>query len=228
MRAANARRMLPQHRILSEGPSSMSERELLCAIIGERADIAAEQLLASGLVSLRRLAGAELLATMRESQAVRVLAALELGKRVAFAAPAERHRMLHARDLAQLLWARLAWLPHEEFWAVLLNARLEELRCIRIAAGGLTQCSVMPREAFAPVLALGAPLVAFAHNHPSGDPTPSAEDSRMELLLNEAGHALGVKVVDHLVLAEAGFHSAAEGRCPPPEPVSLVPRLGVG
>ena len=63
------------------------------------------------------------------------------------------------------------------------------------------------------------------HNHPSGDPAPSGEDQRMQMLLEEAAHTLGVRVIDHLVIAETGFHSAHQGCCPP---VSLVPREGVG
>ncbi|TMA16130.1 MAG: hypothetical protein E6J84_09105 [Deltaproteobacteria bacterium] len=136
--------------------------------------------------------------------------------------------LLRARDVAAVLWGRVAHLPHEEFWAVLMNARLQEIRCVQIARGGLTQCSVSPREAFAPALVHRAPAVAFVHNHPSGDPAPSGEDQRLQLLLDEAGHALGVRVVDHLVLAEAGLHSAVEGACGPPDAVSLVPREGVG
>ena len=81
------------------------------------------------------------------------------------------------------------------------------------------------REAFAPALIHQAPAVAFVHNHPSGDPAPSGEDQRMQMLLEEAAHTLGVRVIDHLVIAETGFHSALQGRCPP---VSLVPREGVG
>jgi DNA repair protein RadC len=109
-----------------------------------------------------------------------------------------------------------------------MNSRLQEIHCVRIARGGLTQCSVSPREAFAPALLHRAPAVAFVHNHPSGDPAPSGEDQRLQLLLDEAGHTLSIRVVDHLVLAEAGVHSAVEGACPPPDPVSLVRREGVG
>ena len=111
---------------------------------------------------------------------------------------------------------------------MLMSSRLQEIRSVRIARGGLTQCSVSPREAFAPALIHRAPAVAFVHNHPSGDPSPSGEDQRLQLVLDEAGTALGVRVVDHLVLAEGGLHSAVEGACPPPDPVSLVPREGVG
>jgi DNA repair protein RadC len=82
---------------------------------------------------------------------------------------------------------------------------------------------VSAREAFAPALVFGAAAIAFVHNHPSGDPSPSGEDQRLQLLLSEAANALGVRVVDHLVLAQSGVHSAVEGRCPP---VSLVRGVG--
>src|SRR5205807_815643 len=137
-----------------------------------------------------------------------VMAALELGRRVALAPAPDRRRLLRARDVAAVLWARLSHLPHEEFWTVLMNSRLQEILCVQIARGGLTQCSVSPREAFAPAIVHRAPAVAFIHNHPSGDSAPSAEDQRLQLLLDEAGHALGVRVIDHLVLAEGGVHSA--------------------
>jgi DNA repair protein RadC len=81
---------------------------------------------------------------------------------------------------------------------------------------------VLPREAFAPALVHAAPCVAFAHNHPSGDPEPSAEDRRLELLLDEAGRALGIRVVDHIVVGEAGFHSARQGAGAPPPLAALV------
>ncbi len=97
-----------------------------------------------------------------------------------------------------------------------MTARMEEVRCVRVASGGLTQCSVLPREAFAPALVHAAPCVAFAHNHPSGDPTPSSDDHRLQLMLDEAGRALGVRVVDHLVIAADGFHSARTGAGAPP------------
>ena len=154
-----------------------------------------------------------------------MLAALELGRRVVLAPSPDRPRLVHAADLAGVLWGRLVALRHEEFWVILLNARLQEIESIRVAAGGITQCSVSPREAFAPALIHQAPAVAFVHNHPSGDPAPSGEDQRMQMLLEEAAHTLGVRVIDHLVIAETGFHSALQGRCPP---VSLVPREGVG
>jgi DNA repair protein RadC len=216
--------------ILSEGPAGLPDAELLRVVLGGRDDLLAGRLLSRGLPALRRASAGELLLEpgMSPALAARMLAALELGRRVALAPLADRRRLLRAHDVAAVLWARLAHLAHEEFWAVLMNARLQEIRCVQIARGGLTQCSVSPREAFAPALIHRAPAVAFVHNHPSGDPAPSGEDQRLQLLLDEAGHALSMRVVDHLVLAEGGVHSAVEGACPAPDPVSLVPREGVG
>src|SRR5439155_3435339 len=102
---------------------------------------------------------------MSSALAVRLLAALELGRRVALAPASGRPRLLRAQDVASVLWSRLAHLPHEEFWTVLMNARLQEIRCVQIARGGLTQCSVSPREAFAPALVHRAPAIVFVHNH---------------------------------------------------------------
>lgn len=217
-------------RILGEGAADLADAELLRLLLGGGDELLPSRLLSRGLAGLRRAGAGELLLEtgMSASRAARVLAALELGRRVALAPAPERKRLLRAQDVAVALWARLAHLPHEEFWAVLMDSRLHEIRAVRIARGGLTQCSVSPREAFAPALIHRAAAVAFVHNHPSGDPSPSGEDQRLQLLLDEAGHALGVRVVDHLVLAEGGLHSAIEGACAPPDPESLVPRFGVG
>ena len=214
-------------RVLSEGAAALSDAELVSAVLGGKDMLLAARVLARGLPALARATPGELLfnAGLTTQQAARLLAAVELGRRAVFAPAPERRRLLRAADLAQLVWGRLVGLRHEEFWAVLLSARLQEIHTVRIALGGLTQCSVSPKEAFTPVVAHQAPAVAFVHNHPSGDPSPSADDLRLQLLLDEAGRTLGIRVVDHLVLAESGIHSAIEGRCPP---VSLVPRQGVG
>jgi DNA repair protein RadC len=215
-------------RILDEGPEAASELELVAALLAgpgrrQNADALAARLLRDGLATLRRVTSAELLAFegLREAQARRLLAGFELGRRMLAAQSPRKDRLVQPEHLAARLWPRLAHLLHEEFWTVLLTARLEELRCVRIARGGLTQCSVLPREAFAPALVHAAPCVAFAHNHPSGDPEPSAEDRRLELLLDEAGRALGIRVVDHIVVGQAGFHSARQGAAGPP-PAALV------
>ncbi len=206
-------------RILAEGTADLSEQELVAALLGgNEPDLLALRILRGGLASLRRARPVELLETqgLRRRQASRLLAALELGRRAVIARGPERPRLLRAEDSARVLWPRLAHLSHEEFWVILLSARLDEIATVRIAAGGLTQCSVLPRDAFVPAIVRGAASVVFAHNHPSGDPSPSAEDHRLAMHLDEVGRALGIGVADHLVLAEGGVHSARTGHCSPP------------
>ena len=206
-------------RILTESTADLSEQELVAALLGGAdADLLALRLLRGGLASLRRARPAVLLETpgLRRGQVGRILAALELGRRAVIARGPERERLLRPEDSARFLWPRLAHLLHEEFWVVLLTARLEEIATVRIAAGGLTQCSVLPRDAFVPAIVRGAATVVFAHNHPSGDPSPSTEDHRLAMHLDEVGRALGIAVADHLVLAEDGVHSARAGRSAPP------------
>jgi DNA repair protein RadC len=220
MRGAQSPRM---SRILELGPGAVSDVELVAALLSgtgrrERPEDVAARLLEGGLLRLRRMPASELLGEerVRAAQAARLLAAVELGRRMMAAEHRERERFLAPDRIAARLWPLLADLAHEEFWAFLMTARMEEIRCVRIASGGLTQCSVLPREAFAPALVRAAPCVAFAHNHPSGDPTPSADDHRLQLMLDEAGRALGIRVVDHLVIAADGFHSARTGAGEPP------------
>jgi DNA repair protein RadC len=205
-------------RILAEGPSSLCDAELLRLLLGARDQRLPASLLSFGLSALRRLTAGDLrLSGASDRESAQLLAAIELGRRVAFAPSAERPRLLHAQDLARVVWPRLSHLLHEEFWTIVMNARLQEIRSVRISLGGLTQCSVTAREAFAPALLLRAPVVAFVHNHPSGDAMPSPEDLRLQLLLDEAGRALGLRVLDHLVVGDRTVHSSVEGECPLPE-----------
>lgn len=213
-----ARAMSQQARILDEGPAAVTDLDLVAALLSRSSrrtspeEIAA-RVVSTGLPALRRASAGELLSIegMSERDAARILAALELGRRVAQAACPRRERLLKADDVAARLGPRLSHLAHEEFWAMLLTARLEEVRSVPIARGGLTQCSVLPREAFGPAILHRVPRIVFAHNHPSGDPQPSADDVRLQSALDEAGRALGIEVVDHLVIADRAFHSARHG-----------------
>ena len=216
--------MRGRERMLSEGPGFLSEEELVALLLGSGARPANEvaaRLLRGGLANLRRARYASLTALpgVGSAQACRVLAAMELGRRAGAALPGERRRLWNAGVVARRLFQRLAFLAHEEFWVLLLNARLEEIRAVRISMGGLTHCSVLPREALAPALIHAAPVVLFAHNHPSGDPEPSAEDRRLQLSIDSSARMLGLRVADHVVLAESGMHSLREGLLqPPPAP----------
>jgi DNA repair protein RadC len=98
----------------------------------------------------------------------------------------------------------------ERFVVVLLDARQRVLRSEVISQGTLTASLVHPREVFRPALRDAAAALVLVHNHPSGDPTPSTEDREVTARLASAGEILGIRVVDHVVVAERGFCSLRE------------------
>jgi DNA repair protein RadC len=93
---------------------------------------------------------------------------------------------------------------------ILLDARHRVLRSEMISQGTLTASLVHPREVFRPALRDAAAALVLVHNHPSGDPTPSAEDREVTARLASAGEILGVRVLDHIVVAERGYSSLRE------------------
>ena len=207
--------MTARDRMEELGAEALSEAELLGLLLGgpsREQPLLAAQLLEGGLPRLARLRpGSQAwLPGLRRDHCERLCVAFELGRRAVRSA-LERPRHVHAGTLCQALAVRIAHLEWEEFWAVLLTARLEEVRFVRISMGGIAHCSILPREAFAPALLHATPCVVFAHNHPSGDPAPSPRDSQLQLMLEEGARALGVRVVDHLVISQRGHHSAREG-----------------
>jgi len=155
--------------------------------------------------SLRRVPG------MTETKLAALSAAFELGRRSTL----PRQRKLVVRDAwtaNEWLKPRIGQLPHEVFHALCLDAKHGLIRDVRVVSGGLTECFVLPREAFAPAIACGASAVLFAHNHPSGDSRPSDSDILLTCKLVDAGKLLGIRVLDHIVVTEYGYTSIrAEG-----------------
>ena len=92
-------------------------------------------------------------------------------------------------------------------FVLVLDGKHSLLRCDRVSTGTLTSSIVHPREVFRPAIQAAAAAVICAHNHPSGDPEPSAEDVTVTRRLVEAGKLLGIPVLDHVVLGEARFVS---------------------
>jgi len=98
----------------------------------------------------------------------------------------------------------------EHFWVIHLNARHIVISVDLVAVGCATASLVHPREVYRRAVALGSIAVIFSHNHPSGDPTPSPEDQRLTERLVEAGSILGIKVLDHVIVADDGYISMME------------------
>ena len=98
----------------------------------------------------------------------------------------------------------------EHFVVLMLDGRNRVVGESQISQGTLTASLVHPREVFRPAVSAAAAAIVLVHNHPSGDPSPSAEDQRVTQRLVEAGEIVGIRVVDHVVVAEGGFYSFQE------------------
>jgi DNA repair protein RadC len=98
----------------------------------------------------------------------------------------------------------------EAFFVIMLDQRHAVLGIEMVSMGSLTASLVHPREVYRPAILAQAAAVAFVHNHPSGDTTPSTEDKRLTDRLKQAGEILGIRVIDHVIVGANGHHSFAD------------------
>jgi DNA repair protein RadC len=105
---------------------------------------------------------------------------------------------------------KLSGVKKERFYCLLLDTRNRFLHDERVSEGTLTASLVHPREAFRAAVREAASAVIFVHNHPSGDPSPSREDVELTSRLAEAGKILGIRVLDHVIVADDGWYSFSD------------------
>lgn len=209
----------PRERLWSLGASALTTAELLAILIGTGrggADVleVAGQLLGVSGGSLRRLAqrpAAELLRApgIGPTKAARLLAAFELGGRVAREARPVLVRIREPEDVVRLFRNSLRDLQVEEFHLLALDSQSQVLRGVLVTRGLLNSSLVHPREVFRAAIAEAAAGIIVVHNHPSGDPTPSAEDKAVTRQLLAAGRLLDVPLYDHVIIAGDRFVSFA-------------------
>lgn len=142
--------------------------------------------------------------------ALRLGAALELGRRAQHASRRLPEPLRGGEEVYRLLQPRLGHLATETFFALYLDAKGRLLHERTISSGTLTSSLVHPREVFTPALLHRAAALVVAHNHPSGDPEPSSEDRAATRRLHRAGRLLGIELLDHVVIARTGFVSFLE------------------
>ncbi|MEZ4413801.1 MAG: DNA repair protein RadC [Gemmatimonadales bacterium] len=209
----------PRERLWALGPAALTPGELLAILLGTgstttRVGEVAARLLEAGGGSLRRLAArppAELLQVpgVGTAKGARLLAAFELAARMAAETRPTRPRIGEPADVARLLGPRLRDLEVEEFRLLALDSQSRVLREVLVTRGLLNSSLVHPREVFRPAIAEAAAGIIVVHNHPSGDPTPSAEDQAVTRQLVAAGRLLDLPVYDHVVIAGDRFVSFA-------------------
>ena len=117
-----------------------------------------------------------------------------------------------AVDVADFLRPLTEGMFREQFYSIPLNTHLQPLGLFTVSVGSVDSAPVHPREALLPCLLTAATAFVVAHNHPSGDPTPSISDRGVTDRLKQAGQLVGIEMLDHLVIGETSFYSFAEER----------------
>jgi len=206
----------PREKLGRLGSSALGDDELLAVVIGSGSagvsalDLAHALLAAfGGLHGLLRASRDDLLRTkgFGQARAAQVLAALEVGRRVLAARPAERIQITSPRDAAHFLMPEYSARPVEQFGLLMLDTRHRVLRASVLTVGTLDCAAVQPREVFRHALLASAAAVVMFHNHPSGDPQPSGEDVELTRRMVAAGDLMGIRVVDHVVLGDGRYCS---------------------
>ncbi|MCG8588375.1 MAG: DNA repair protein RadC [Proteobacteria bacterium] len=213
-----ASRERPRERLSRVGAAGLCTAELLALVLrtgvhGRDATALGRELLdhCDGLHGLAQSTEAELrrCSGLGRAKAASLVAALELGRRL-LTRPLEPGRCVRdPADVHAHFGPRLAHATQESFFVMSLDARQRLLAEHRVSLGTLTASLVHPREVFRPALRQAAAAVLLVHNHPSGDPTPSAEDRDVTERLATAGRILGVRVLDHVIVGRDGYYSFA-------------------
>lgn len=200
----------PRERLLHSGADALSEAELLAILLrtGTRerpvldlardllraADNSLARLAALGVPELRAVKG------IGATKAVEIHAAFALARRLCRSVGAERPKIRHASDAADLLREKLRGKPQEELHALLLDTRNYLLRDDCITVGLADRSQAHAREVFRNAIRENSSRLILVHNHPSGDPMPSPQDVECTRGLVGAGRLIGIEVVDHVVL----------------------------
>ena len=141
------------------------------------------------------------------AKACQVMAAIELGKRVAAYPRRKKAEIGRPEDIADLVMEKMRYYKKEHFCVLLLNTRGQVIEENEVSVGDLNGAMVHPREVFLQAVRRSAAAVALIHNHPSGDPSPSPEDVGITARLMESAEILGIKIVDHIIIGDGIYTS---------------------
>ncbi|BCG60507.1 RadC family protein [Paenibacillus sp. URB8-2] len=209
----------PRERMMQYGAESLSQTELLAILLrtGTRRESAIHvaQRILGQVGGLRRLADLSIEEMMQikgigPAKAVQLKAGMELGRRMANTRLDQPVTIRSPHDAADILTEQLRYLQKEHFVCLFLNTKNHVIAQETLSMGSLNASIVHPREVFRAAIKCSSASIICAHNHPSGDPTPSPEDIALTRRLLEAGEIVGIDVLDHLIIGDDGFISMKE------------------
>jgi len=211
----------PREKFLTKGGQNLSDAELLGILLGsgnahESAVGLAQRILhavGNNLDELGKLDIQHLIKNFNgigAAKAITIAAALELGRRRKLASPADRKQILQSKDVFEILHAKIADLPHEEFWMLLLNRANKITHEIKVTQGGTGQTVVeIPLILKTAIDKLAAGIIV-GHNHPSGNTEPSQQDIKITKQLAAACKIVDIKLLDHLIVGHKNYYSFAD------------------
>lgn len=209
----------PRERLRDSGSHALSNSELLAILL--RTGTTAESVLNlatrllskyGGLAGLVRVSFPELCAErgIGEAKAAQLKAALELGRRLNSLQPQDRLIVRSPADVANLLQGEMGFLEQEHLRVILLDTKNQVLGVHEVYKGSLHTSLIRVGELFRDAVRQNAAAIIVAHNHPSGDPTPSPEDARVTQEILQAGKLLDIELLDHLVIGQQRYVSLKE------------------
>ena len=205
--------LLPREKLEAMGARALTDEELLAVMLGSGTKNCPVATLASRVLPYLELAAPEInlpalleVPGIGQSKALLLAASLEFSRR---RIRPDGIRIRGAKDVLPLL-QHLVERPQEHVVSISLSGAHEVIKTRTVSIGLLTSCPVHPREVFVGPISDHAYSVILAHNHPSGDPTPSPEDRQVTKQLSEAAKTLGMKLLDHIIFARRGYFSFQE------------------
>lgn len=210
----------PREKMMMHGARALSNAELLAILIGsgnveETAIELSQRILNDADNNFNRLGKYDLKELMSykgigEAKAITIMAAMELGRRRREDELPERPVLNTSQKVYDYMRQRLVDLPHEEFWAILLNRAGRVIDTVMVSKGGTAATTVDVKIILKAAIQSLASAIVLCHNHPSGACKPSREDEQSTHRVKEAAQLMSISVVDHIIVCENNYYSFAD------------------
>lgn len=209
----------PEYKIKENGSlSSLTSVELLAMLFGRSSTLSLQnarnilKLTEGSVKSLSKLSIKQIreVTNLTEPKANVLLAALELGRRSQIEETKKHERLDRADYIYNYVKPYIDSLSHEELWVILMNHSFKPIKLKKISSGGLTETAFDVRIILKEALLNESTVIAVAHNHPSGNLRPSAEDDRVTYKLKQACNTMRIHLLDHIIVTDSGYYSYSE------------------